>query len=273
MTKTRSTKKSLIMSVLSLLLCITMLVGTTFAWFTDSVTSQNNIIKSGNLDIELEYWNGTKWVDVAGKSDILTNTLWEPGVTEVAYLRVANAGSLALKYQLGINIVDEVAGVNVAGKPFKLSDYINFGVVENINGETGAYANREAAVAAVTEAKKISAGYTKPGTLYSEGTENAVSEIYLALVVYMPTTVGNEANHDGTNVPQIDLGINVVATQTEAEFDSFGNNYDKDSTFPEVSNTTKAGNESATVATSNIKIEIPAGAPAGDYEKVLDRKV
>ena len=112
MTKKYSTKRSLIASLLILCLCFTSFVGTTFAWFTDSVTSANNIIKSGNLDIELEYWNGTEWKDVKGASDILTNTLWEPGVTEIAYLRVANAGSLALKYQLGINIVSELGGIN-----------------------------------------------------------------------------------------------------------------------------------------------------------------
>jgi predicted ribosomally synthesized peptide with SipW-like signal peptide len=222
MTKKYSTKKALIASVLTLVLCFSMLIGTTFAWFTDSVTSANNIITSGNLDIELEYWNGTNWVDVAGKSDILTNTKWEPGVAEVAYLRVANAGSLALKYQLGVNIVSEKAGVNVAGEEFKLSDYIQFGVVENVNGESGAYANREAAVAAVTDAKKISAGYTKADSM------TAGTELYLALVVWMPTNVGNVANHNGVNVPKIELGINVVATQNTYEEDSFGPDYDED---------------------------------------------
>ena len=108
----KSTKRALVTSAMALFLCFTMLLGTTFAWFTDSVTSANNIIKSGNLDIELDYWNGTEWKDVKGASDILTNTLWEPGVTEIAYLRVANAGSLALKYQLGINIVSELGGIN-----------------------------------------------------------------------------------------------------------------------------------------------------------------
>ena len=120
MTNTKSTKRALLSSVLALFLCFSMLLGTTFAWFTDSVTSGNNIIQSGNLDIELEYWNGTDWVDVAGKSDILTNELWEPGVTEVAYLRVKNAGSLALKYQLGVNIISETLGKNVNGAEFKL---------------------------------------------------------------------------------------------------------------------------------------------------------
>ncbi len=233
MTKTKTTKKALLASAMSLILCFTMLLGTTFAWFTDSVTAGNNVIKSGNLDIELEYWNGDAWEDVSGKSDILTNMLWEPGVTEIAYLRVANAGSLALKYQLGINIVSETAGINMAGNLFKLSDYINFGVVEGVNGETGAYATREAAVAAVTGAKKISAGYTKAASMA------AGDELYLALVVYMPTTVENEANHvTGTNAPTIDLGINVFATQMTSEEDSFGKDYDKEAPWTGIVDTT-----------------------------------
>ena len=232
MTNAKNTKKALLLSVLSLLVCFSMLLGTTFAWFTDSVTSSNNVIKSGNLDIELEYWNGTAWVDVEGKSDILTNTLWEPGVVEVAYLRVANAGSLALKYQLGINIVSETAGVNVAGETLTLSNYIQFGVVEGVNGKTDAYADRDAAVADVTGAKKISAGYTKASSM------TAGQELYLALVVYMPTTVGNEANHDGTNVPKINLGINVFATQAEAESEEDGFGTDYDEAAPIISNST-----------------------------------
>ena len=219
-------KSSLLTSVVALVLCVAMLVGTTFAWFTDSVTSANNVIQSGNLDIVLEYWDGDSWEDVAGKSDILTNTLWEPGVAEVAYLRVANAGSLALKYQLGINIVSETAGVNVAGDEFLLSDYLQFGVVEGVNGETGAYADRDAAVDAVTNAKALNAGYTKADSLAAN-----TAPVYLALVVYMPTEVGNVANHNGTNVPVINLGINVVATQMAAESDSFGPDYDNGAAF------------------------------------------
>ena len=225
----KSTKRALLSSVIALLLCFSMLLGTTYAWFTDSVTSGNNIIQSGNLDIELEYWNGSSWVDVKDASDILTNELWEPGVTEVAYLRVANAGSLVLKYQLGINILNEIEGKNQANETFKLSDYIMFGVVEDVNGQTDAYtkddAGRAEAIADVTDAKKISTGYTKASTM------NPGDELYLALVVYMPTDIGNVANHNGTDVPQIDLGINVLATQMTAENDSFNDQYDKDADF------------------------------------------
>ena len=226
MTNKKATKRALLSTVLSLVLCFSMLLGTTFAWFTDSVTSANNIITSGNLDIEFEFWDGTEWVDVNGRSDILTNNYWEPGVTEVAYLRVKNAGTLALKYQLGINIVDEKPGRNVAGDPFKLSDYIMFGVFEGINGETGEYESREDAMNEIEGLKRISAGYTKASTLAAGDDAQ-----YFALVVYMPVTIGNEANHNGTDVPAINLGLNVIATQLNSEEDSFDNKYDKPAVY------------------------------------------
>ena len=258
----KTTKRALGSSILALVLCFAMLLGTTYAWFTDSVTSANNIIKSGNLDIELEYWNGTEWVDVAGKSDILTNTLWEPGVTEVAYFRIANAGSLALKYQFGINIVSETAGTNVDGEEFWLSDYIKFGVVEDVNGETDEYANREAAVADVTGAQKISAGYTKATSMKSG------DKTYLALVVWMPTTVGNEANYltsDDANEPdkyrpQIDLGINIFATQYTYEEDSYGKDYDDGAYIPVAPETAEQGEDLVLngSAESKTTVKVPA---------------
>ena len=270
MTNARNTKKSLSVSILALLLCFSMLMGTTFAWFTDSVASENNVIKSGNLDIELEYWNGTEWVDVAGRSDILTNTLWEPGVTEVAYLRVANAGSLALKYQLGVNIVSETEGVNVAGETFKLSDYINFGIIENVNGETGAYADRNAALEAVTDEQKISAGYTKASAMASG------DELYLALVVYMPTEVGNVANHNGINIPEINLGIQIVATQMTAENDSFGSDYDNGAFIPVAPEAIPEEGEGLVLngsAESDVQVTVPATVIAGLDDEVTSLTV
>jgi len=225
MTNTKRTKRALLSSVVALLLCFSMLVGTTFAWFTDSVTSANNIIKSGNLDIELDYWNGTAWNTVEGADDIINGDLWEPGYTKIAYLRLRNAGSLALKYRLGVNILSEKEGINQVGETFRLSKYIIFGVVEDINGETNAYteddAGRTKAIADVTDAKIISEGYTKADSLDANS-----AYTYLAMVVYMPTDVGNVANHDGEHVPQIDLGINILATQDTVESDSFDDQYD-----------------------------------------------
>ena len=85
MTKNRSTKRALLMSVLSLLLCVSMLIGTTFAWFTDSVTSGRNTIQSGNLDVVLEYWDGNSYEEVTSTIKLFNDAaLWEPGYTEVA---------------------------------------------------------------------------------------------------------------------------------------------------------------------------------------------
>lgn len=215
----KTAKRSLVMSVISLLLCCSMLIGTTFAWFTDEVVSGNNQILAGNLDIELEYWNGSAWATVNGATELFSDELWEPGHTEVVYLKLSNLGTLALKYNLGVTIA-EVPGTNVAGDPFLLSDYIYMGVVEDMQPSFG---GRDDALAAVAGASVISTGYTESGEM------NANDVQYMALVVYMPTTVGNEANYKtGTTAPSIDLGINLLATQETYEKDSFGPTYDED---------------------------------------------
>ncbi|MBQ4269285.1 MAG: hypothetical protein IJB97_06530, partial [Clostridia bacterium] len=226
MAKRKHFGKALLSSIVAMFLTISMFVGTTFAWFTDSVQSANNIIKAGNLDITLEYLanDGTSWNDVEGSSEILdADALWEPGYTEDVYLRIKNAGSLALKYQFGVNIVSETAGVNAKGDKFLLSDYIYFDV-KTMNSDTfEVFETRAEAMEIASETTLISKGYAKNGKLEANS-----DYVYLAMVVYMPTTVGNVANHNGETIPEINLGINVVATQVEAENDSFDNTYDKD---------------------------------------------
>ncbi len=240
----KSTKRALLTSVLSMVLCFTMLLGTTFAWFTDSVTSKNNIITAGNLDVELKYAkiDGDKltdWDTVGGKDDIFDkNALWEPGRVEVVYLEVANLGSLELKYQLGVNVANETPGINVAGKEFKLSDHLVFSVVELADEPTTPY-TREDAIAAAGATKGLKDYNGKTTALEVGGTD------YVALIVYMPTTVGNEANYRGTTVPTIELGINLFATQASVEEDSFGKDYDEDAWMPEFKVTTGADLQAA----------------------------
>lgn len=224
----KSTKRSLLISALSLFLCIGMLAGTTFAWFTDSVSSKNNIITSGNLDVELEYKqvvNGefpNDWATVSGKEDIFDpDANWEPGRVEVVYLKVSNLGSLALKYQLGVNVVKDKPGTNVYGESFKLSDYLVFKTVLLANeNAVGAYNTREAAVTAAGN-KVGFKDYVGNTTALEVGGAH-----YVALIVYMPESVDNKANHNGTDIPSIEFGINLFATQQAAEEDSFGPDYD-----------------------------------------------
>ena len=216
----KHTKQALFHSIVALILCCSMLVGTTFAWFTDEVTSGVNKIQAGNLDIELEYLDGGDWKPVkSDKSVFPEGILWEPGHTEVVYLRIVNKGNLALKYQLGIGVEGETLSVTESGEVIQLSKYIHFGAVDGVSVP---FANRDAARAAVTESKALTAGYTKTGTMTATN-ETA----YMALVVYMPESVGNEANHaTGADAPSINMGIRLLATQLNSEMDSFGSDYD-----------------------------------------------
>ena len=167
------------------------------------------------------------------------DTLWEPGHVEYAVLNVKNIGTLALKYKLGINIAGETGSTNVLGNEFKLSDYIKFGVVgEDLSGKT-----RDEMVAAVTDGKLIKEGYSKESHLDTTNANETVT-----LVVWMPTDVGNEANHKtGAAAPTIDLGIKVDATQYTHENDSFGNDYDKFAEYPEVTTVQIVAGEAAAV--------------------------
>ena len=151
----KKTLKSFGLSLTSLILCFSMLLGTTYAWFTDTVTSANNIIQAGNLDVELEYLDAAgNWQSVTEQTNVFQeNTLWEPGHTEVVYLKISNKGSLALKYRLGVNIASEIGSVNVAGEAFLLSDHIQFGAVKDVDT---AYADRNEARKNVTNPKILS---------------------------------------------------------------------------------------------------------------------
>ena len=214
MNNKRATKRALLTSVMALVMCVVMLVGTTFAWFTDTASTGVNKIQAGNLDIELAYKNSTTSGEFK-KADKNTpvfdnNALWEPGHVEYVVLKIRNAGNLALKYKLGINIANEVGSTNVYGNELKLSNYIKFAVLEGDKTvPTAGYEfNRDNLVAAAGEGAVLSTGYTAEDNLLKDGSK------IVTLVVWMPTDVSNKANHKtGVDAPTIDLGIKVDATQ------------------------------------------------------------
>ncbi len=236
MTKSKHTKRALLMSVLAMLICVAMLAGSTFAWFTDSVSTGVNKIVAGNLDVELEYATEfdadgkvTNWESVTDAVSLFSDkqvdgnptNLWEPGHTEVVYLRIHNAGTLALKYKFVVNVISETKGISENGE-FFLSNFLVFGQASS-DSEMKEYETREKAWEAVGSTTGLGTPLQKSNdlALAPNGTE------YVALVVYMPTSIGNDANHKtGTPAPTIDLGVNLYATQAESEEDSFGSNYD-----------------------------------------------
>ena len=229
--KVGGTKRALLTSVLALVLSLAMLAGTTFAWFTDTASTGVNRIVSGNLDVGLQYWgvdeNGQKtWLTAENSEDLFDeNALWEPGYTQIVYLKVKNNGNLALTYAMQITPVHETVGVNVDGEQFKLSDYIKFGwTTFTVDGVGAPVAlDREAAQTGVGDGAQLGKTlHRQPEQPMEAGAEELV-----ALVAWMPENVGNEANYS-TVQPTIELSLKVLATQAAVESDSFNSTYDRD---------------------------------------------
>lgn len=272
MTKSKVTRRAIFTSALSLLLCMSMLLGTTFAWFTDSATSTNNIIQSGTLNVELYYQNdvtGDTWTKVDENTNIFkTDTLWEPGHVETVKLKVTNEGTLALKYQLGLNVVQETTGKNAKSEDIKLSDILLFGTT------TEAVSGRADAISKVSaNAVPLSTGITEGGELDAPA-PNGESADELTMVVYMPETIGNEANYVGTTAPSIYFGLNLVATQNTVEEDSFGDDYDAQAAYPKVTAVNVMDNaaDETELSVGAVSVTIPAGAQGGQYKLIVDKE-
>ena len=237
MNNKRATKRALLTSVMALVMCVVMLVGTTFAWFTDTASTGVNKIQAGNLDIKVEYTlDGENWNNLDEATDIFQKGLWEPGHSEVVGLKIHNAGNLALKYSISMNIVNETKGINKAGDEFALSDYLK--VKTSTSGGTigaglvaAAFGNRNMSKTwQEVDFKAVNAiAVDVPQPVVSA----TYPDQYYVIKVYMPEEVGNEANAISVDkTPSIEFGINVVATQDTVERDSFGSDYDKDAEYP-----------------------------------------
>ena len=274
-------RRALFNSVISLLLCFSMLVGTTFAWMTDSVSSGKNLIATGTLDVELYHSNanvtdeqvttGTNlFLDLQGKP-----ILWEPGAVSYENLRVNNEGDLALAYQMMINTANENYVQEASGVRYSLSQILKVGVVES--GITAT--DRAGVIASVAPENwmKITE-FCRNGSLLPEG--DGESEQTWGIVIYWePGDHDNYWNlNNGKTVSSgdalsIDLGIHLIATQEEYESDAFGTDYDvtaKTDVFPVFtpagsSSTTVVPNEQNQVAEGLVMTagQVTASVPAG----------
>jgi predicted ribosomally synthesized peptide with SipW-like signal peptide len=209
--KKNTTKRALVASILMLCLCFSALIGTTFAWFTDSVTSSGNVIQTGKFDVGM-YWaegtadpaDKTAWKD-ASRGAIFNNEYWEPGYSEAKHLKIVNEGTLALKYELAIIPHGEFS---------KLAEVIE---VYYVVGATE-----------MTTRNDLDAHYI--GTLndlVNNGIESGSllkGESYDATIVLkMKEEAGNEYQNLSIGT---EFSIQLVATQLTSEKDSFDNQYD-----------------------------------------------
>ncbi len=225
MTSSKSTKRALVTSALAILMCVAMLIGTTFAWFTDTASTGVNKIVAGNLDVKLMYSTDMRtWKEATDQTKLFDdNALWEPGYTQVVYLKIVNAGNLALKYEAGFSKnYTSNRGKNVNGDWYRVDNYLKIGTVET---ETK-FTSREDVWTAIAATEKTLAKdvmLTNDWVMLKAGEQSKP----FAVAIYMPTSVGNEANASRRRPSSVSgLGIEVRATQATVESDSFDNNYD-----------------------------------------------
>lgn len=262
MTNAKTTRKALVSSMVALLICFAMLLGTTFAWFTDSVSSTNNIIKSGNLDVEL-YWTDSLvgevvWND-ASEGAIFDYQLWEPGYTQVKYLKLVNDGNLAFKYQINvipdILNVEDIYGVDLAdvidvytvyadanNYPTSLSDMVKMGTLSDLMaGDLGivdgeltmdkndpsydytAHGGRTPSADTGVLLPVDSTGAALTGTM-PDGTEYYTGSVVVCVALHMQETADNR--YQNVSVGE-GFSVQVLASQFTYENDSFGNTYDE----------------------------------------------
>ena len=221
----KNTFKQVMCSVLALVMTLSALLGTTFAWFTDAVTSSGNIIASGKLDAEM-YWSdkllaadSDEWNNADGTSVFNYNN-WEPGYTEVRYVKVSNAGTLNFRWKLSIE---------AEGNVTDLSDVINVYYVNPVTAEL---------------TKEGLKSLTPAGTL-TDVLENNTgldgrqltpdSSVILAIAFHMDELADNK--YQNKSLCDAGFSLKLLATQDVGESDSFGDDYDKDATFPDFDNT------------------------------------
>ena len=237
MTKSRGIKSALVTSVVSLFLCVAMLVGTTFAWFTDTVTSANNIIQTGTLEIGLSYSNDNNdnsvWNEVTEATEPVFNyQYWEPGYTDVKYIKISNNGTLAFKYQLNIvpNITTAEGDVNLAD----VIDVYMFPADATIDRTTIAAATPVGTLSdLMAENAGAASGVLLPAAGSTDVNPNEPAdtprgEITYCVVLKMQETAGNE--YQNLSVGN-GFALQLLATQYTWENDSFDHLYDDDADF------------------------------------------
>lgn len=225
--QSKSTKKSLIASGLSLLTCAALLIGTTFAWFTDSVTNKDNRIEAGTLAINAYAYdlaengdsgftitgvnNGEKFYFETTGQDLKTNTtpiinetLWEPSQSSAKLLQVTNGGTLAAKIKLDFTTEGE------------LTDALWFDFVQVKDGTVSGEFIKRPMNTLDTFADNLEMPLLNNG-----------DTLQFILVYGMYEDAGNTYQGDS-----FEADVTILATQTPKEQDGFGNkDYDEEATL------------------------------------------
>ncbi len=237
MANSKRTKRALLLSLLSIMLCFSTLVGSTFAWFTDNATTGLNSIVAGTLDIELVDGNGDS---LAGKTigfvKANENTKWEPGSRfTLEEIKLVNNGNLSAKYKVDISAV--IGDVDLSKVIDVYEDKVKLGTLDSFLNKT------------------IKEGVILPNETLS----------FKTLTLVMQTTAGNE--YQGKAIS--DIAITVFATQASVEEDSFDNSYDNNAQYNKEDEYKSAGYDVQKVENNTQLIDTLKDATASEPIAIL----
>lgn len=208
------TKVALAVSAVLFVIWWALGTGATLAWFSDTDTVRNEF-QVGLLKLDVSYKNDivTEYTPLQGTTEAFNDeALYEPGYTQVVYLKIENKGNMPFDYKAAVTVKKVTEGKNAWGEDIYLPDYLRYGIVF---GETEAQVQQ-------LLADRLAAREHAP---YEWGRLDTWSEDspysfdvgddphYAALIVYMPEEVDNAANYRGFTEPKVELGITVFAQQ------------------------------------------------------------
>ena len=213
-------KRTTILGVFAILLCVVLCVGITYAFFTDSITSSNNKVKAGTLKVDLELLTDSTWVSITESPlPVFDHELWEPGYTEIQFLRIANKGNLAIEWEakfISEETLSELANVievYVLTGDTAIDNPANFTAIENNWENVG------------TLADFFNASASKLNGVILAVQEGEIAEYgYIGIALHMPASVVDNTLQGKELAP---FDIQILATQYTYETDALGSDYDE----------------------------------------------
>jgi hypothetical protein len=205
----RYKKIALSVSLVLLLLWGVLGTGASLAWFVDTDGEVKNVFHFAEFDLEVSHRleDGT-WETVGQETKIFDDeALYEPGYTQVVYLKIENKGTVPFDFKTAVTVTDYTLATNVFGQSFQLQDYLKFGLTTADTEEALQAKAADRNLANKVATMPLSNYATEVASLDAKGT------VYMAIVVRMPEDVSNVANYRGDVTPRVNLGLIVTATQ------------------------------------------------------------
>lgn len=212
--KNITNKIALTVGILLLVVWSILGTGASLAWFKDETPAIENVFNFAEFDLDVQYKNSdmSEYEPLQMETNVFPDdALYEPGYTQVVYLKIKNNGGIDMKYKLAVDVRSVTTATSVLGNEIYLPNYLKYGVVF-ADSETmlDREISQQSAVRDMAELKLNSF------TEYDSVIVAPTKERYAALIVYMPTTVGNVANYQGTTAPAVNMGLTIYAEQVKS---------------------------------------------------------